>query len=104
MDVAVSVTYHTAMVDLWFSFKNGNGQTDKVVCEFGCYNGDIASRVKIGIRWELSASRSGHFISDIHRPGRWVGPRTGIDAVEKRRKSTRAGNRITIPGRPVCSD
>jgi hypothetical protein len=41
---------------------------------------------------ELSASRTGRFtpgegVPCTHSIGGWVGPRTGLDAVEKRKKS-----------------
>jgi hypothetical protein len=40
---------------------------------------------------ELSASRPGRFIPSTHWIGGWVGPRTGLDNMEKRKFLTLLG-------------
>jgi hypothetical protein len=52
---------------------------------------------------EWSASRPGRFTSDTHWIGRWVGPRVGLDDMEKYKFLTLPGLELRPLGRPARS-
>jgi hypothetical protein len=57
---------------------------------------------------EWLASRSSHFTPGekapgTHRIGGWVGPRTGLDDVERRKTLPLPGLELRPLGRPACS-
>jgi hypothetical protein len=57
--------------------------------------------VLVGGVW--SASRPGRFILGTHCIGSWVGPRAGLDDVEKRKFLTLPGLKRLLLGRPARS-
>jgi hypothetical protein len=57
----------------------------------------------VAVRGEWSASRSGRFTPGIHWIGSWVGPKAGVDDVEKRKFLTLQGLELRPLGRPARS-
>jgi hypothetical protein len=50
---------------------------------------------------EWSASRPGRFTPGNHWIGGWVGPRAGLDDMEKRKFLTLLGLELRLPDRPA---
>jgi hypothetical protein len=46
---------------------------------------------------DWSSSRTGRFTPGSHWIGGWVGPRTGLDAVEKKESVVPIGKRTAVP-------
>jgi hypothetical protein len=70
------------------------------------YRSTFLTSELVGSEW--SASRSGRFTPlektlSTHWIGTWVGPRVGLDAVEKRKFLTLSGLELLTLGRPARS-